>query len=356
MAKNANEITREQWLLECFPEWGTWLLEDIEEEQVKPGTFVSWWLGCTGIWIKTEGDTNLCFDLFSANAKNSHYNIQPHMKGSDFQLARIAGSKEYHANPRNIPHYIDPFKISKLDALLATHDHHDHMDIYSTAAVLKLPDVPFIGPKFSHDKWLAWGVPEDRIIQVKPGDVVSIGDCEIYVLESFDRTALVTAPPLGDIRGRFVDDMDERAVNYLVKTPGGTFYHAGDSHFSDYYLRHGKKFDVDVAVAPFGENPIGITDKMTSSDVLRMAQNLRCKVMIPIHWDIWPTFHCDPYEIKLLYNFKKEMMNYQFKLYLWSPGGKFVYPDDAAKGRHKFPMGFDDAMEEEPNIPAKWFL
>ena len=50
------------------------------------------------------------------------------------------------------------------------------------------------------------------------------------------------------------------------------------------------------------------------------------------------------------------MMDYKFKLYIWAPGGKFVYPDDADKGRYKFPRGFSDAMEQEPNIPAKWFL
>ena len=35
-AKDANQITREQWLLDCFPEWGSWLLEDIDETVVKP--------------------------------------------------------------------------------------------------------------------------------------------------------------------------------------------------------------------------------------------------------------------------------------------------------------------------------
>ncbi|MDU4132904.1 MAG: L-ascorbate 6-phosphate lactonase, partial [Clostridium perfringens] len=46
-----NEITRESWILNTFPEWGTWLNEEIENEVVKPGTFSMWWLGCTGIWL-----------------------------------------------------------------------------------------------------------------------------------------------------------------------------------------------------------------------------------------------------------------------------------------------------------------
>lgn len=49
-----NEITRESWILSSFPEWGTWLNEEIEQEEVAPGTFAMWWLGCTGIWVKSE--------------------------------------------------------------------------------------------------------------------------------------------------------------------------------------------------------------------------------------------------------------------------------------------------------------
>lgn len=48
-------ITRESWILSTFPEWGSWLNEEIEQEQVAPGTFAMWWLGCTGIWLKSEG-------------------------------------------------------------------------------------------------------------------------------------------------------------------------------------------------------------------------------------------------------------------------------------------------------------
>ena len=44
-----DEITRESWIMGTFPEWGTWLNEEIENEEVKPGTVAMWWLGCTGI-------------------------------------------------------------------------------------------------------------------------------------------------------------------------------------------------------------------------------------------------------------------------------------------------------------------
>ena len=65
-----SKITRESWILSTFPEWGTWLNEEIENEKVALGTVAMWWLGCTGIWIKTEGNANLCIDLWVKTGKN----------------------------------------------------------------------------------------------------------------------------------------------------------------------------------------------------------------------------------------------------------------------------------------------
>ena len=35
-------ITRESWILETFPEWGTWLNEEIEAEKVLPNSVAMW--------------------------------------------------------------------------------------------------------------------------------------------------------------------------------------------------------------------------------------------------------------------------------------------------------------------------
>ena len=72
-------------------------------------------------------------------------------------------------------------------------------------------------------------------------------------------------------------------------------------------------------------------DKMTSTDILRMAENLQCKVVVPIHWDVWTNFQADCEEIKLLYDFKKDRNEYKFHPFFWQVGGKYVYPTDKDK-------------------------
>lgn len=69
------------------------------------------------------------------------------------------------------------------------------------------------------DLWIGWGVPKERCIVVKPGDVVKVKDIEIHALDAFDRTALITLPADQKAAGVLPDGMDDRAVNYLFKTP-----------------------------------------------------------------------------------------------------------------------------------------
>ncbi|MHB8963532.1 MAG: L-ascorbate 6-phosphate lactonase [Saccharofermentanales bacterium] len=348
-----NDITREKWILGAFPEWGTWLNEEIDATTVAHSTVAMWWLGCTGIWIKTENDTNIAIDLWFGNGKRSQKN--PNM--DEFhQMRNMTGGRMTQPNLRAAPVVYDPFAVTRVDAVLSTHYHNDHIDPFFAAAVMKncKDNVPFIGPKESVKRWISYGIPADRCITVVPGDNIKIADISIAVLDSFDRTCLVTADK--DIRGTCPDDMDDKAVNYLVQTPGGNIYHSGDSHYSVYYAKHGKDHKIDVAFGSYGENPVGSQDKMTSVDILRMAEALNTKVVIPFHYDVWSNFKADPAEILMLYNFKKNILQYKFKPFIWDVGGKFVYPDDGGKLQYHYRRGFEDCFTDEPNVPFRSML
>lgn len=350
-----SEITREKWILNTFPEWGTWLNEEIEEEVVAPGTFAMWWLGCTGIWVKSEGNTNICIDLWVKSGKRTKANK---LMKDQHQHQRMIGCVALQPNLRNVPVVIDPFKIKSIDALLSTHDHGDHIDENVAAAVLQNSDesVPFIGPKACVELWKSWGVPEERCIVVKPGDSVKIKDIEIIALDSFDRTELVTAPKGVTLKDKMPQKMDDLAVNYLIKTPGGNLYHSGDSHYSNYFAKHGNDYDIDVALGSFGENPRGMTDKLTAEGILRMAECLKTEVVIPIHHDIWTNFQADPKEITTLWNMKKDRLKYGFKPFIWQVGGKFIWPNDKGDMEYHYDRGFHDAFEIEPDLPFKSLL
>ena len=361
-------LTREQWIMNTFPEWGTWLNEEIENEVVEPGNVAMWWLGCTGIWFKTPGGCNITIDFWCGNGKRTHGDGK--MKPGH-QMANMCGARMMQPNLRAVPFVLDPFAVKQVDAVFATHYHQDHMDPNYAAHVIQsgmttvdengneIP-VPFIGPKKSVETWMKWGVPEERCRVVKPGDVIKIKDIEVVVLDSFDRTCLVTTDDTSENREELTGicpmDMDEKAVNYLVKTPGGNIYHSGDSHYSIYFAKHGKDHEVDVAFGSYGENPVGMADKMTSVDILRMAEALRCKVVIPIHYDVWTNFKADTNEINVLYEMKKYRLDYKFHPFIWDVGGKYVYPADKDKREYHYRRGFEDCFVHPQNIPFRSLL
>ncbi len=72
---------------------------------------------------------------------------------------------------------------------MSTHDHGDHIDENVAAAICQNTDesVKFIGPKACVELWRKWGVPEVRLIELKPGDTYKVKDIEIVAMESFDR-------------------------------------------------------------------------------------------------------------------------------------------------------------------------
>ncbi|MCL7653780.1 hypothetical protein M8371_32620, partial [Klebsiella pneumoniae] len=86
------------------------------------------------------------------------------------------GGKEPTAARRPPPFDLAPFAMRQVHAVLATHDHNDHIDVNVAAAVMQncADDVPFIGPQTWVDLWIGGVVPQERCIEGKPGVVLRV--------------------------------------------------------------------------------------------------------------------------------------------------------------------------------------
>ncbi len=327
--KKEREIDRQKWISEVFPEWGDFLNCEIENAKVKPGTFILWWFGACSWFLKTYGGANVLIDNYSGPSIGAAW--EPNTK---IGVLRQTGALKQVWLRLN-PHVIDPFAFKSIDALLTTHNHVDHCDIYTIKALLKTTKCLFIGPQKCCMKFESFGVPKERIIETNVGDSFKIKDLNIKALESSDNTVLSEV----DYRQ---EEMNKAAVNYLLKTKVGTIYHAGDSHYSNMFFKHGKQNKIDLALVAFGDNPDGMTDKMTSYDAYRVAKALKTKVLIPMHYDNWAIVQGDPLELERIVQEKAPWM----KMVIMQWGGNFEFPTDIDIKRYKYPKQEDQFRPE----------
>lgn len=321
-------ITRESWLKECFPEWGTYLNKQIEKTVVKHNTFALWWFGACAFYLKTPGKANLLIDNYSGP---SAYTTLEDGCG----VCRQSGAIRMDWLRLN-PHVIDPWAFKEVDALLSTHVHSDHCDPYTIKPLIQNTRCLFIGPKKSCETFAKLGVPKDRIVELKWGDSYKIKDTKIIATETADYSALFTGKQLPE-------NMEEVSLCYFIKTPAGSVFHNGDSHYANMYYRIGRENDVDVALLNFAHNPPGVVDKTPVYDCYRIAEALRAKVLIPMHYDNWANMgETDPSKLERIVAEEASWI----KTVIMQWGGKFEFPKDVNIKRYKYSQ-YEDRFRPE---------
>jgi L-ascorbate 6-phosphate lactonase len=183
---------------------------------------------------------------------------------------------------RLAPVAFSPERIGFATAVISTHEHNDHCDPNTLRAFATYTEAPFIGPSSSCRKAEASGYPASRIVMVRPGDERSIS-------ESFNITAFPSNDPY-----------EPNAVTFVIRTPRGNIFHGGDTSYFDGFARVGGEFQIDVALLSFGKQ-IPSPERpfyMDAVSVAKAARDLRAKVCVPMHWNLWVEGWDDPGKVK----------------------------------------------------------
>ncbi|WP_135819643.1 MBL fold metallo-hydrolase [Halostella litorea] len=246
-------------------DWGDWLPRAVEDAD--PDTVAVWYLGCNGFVLKGSEGTTVFVDPY-------------------------VGLGDPPRTIRMIPVPFDPADVTEADAVLATHEHTDHVHGPSQGPILERTGATFYAPDDSlavareDEDWGAeYDVADDQFAEVAEGDTFEVGEFTVHVEAAHDPDA--THP-----------------VSYVFEHESGTIFHGGDTKPSDEFDRIGEAYDIDLGILAFGT--VGnVPDKRTrepvrtrwyndENQVVEAASDLRVDRLLPSHWDMWKGLTADP--------------------------------------------------------------
>ena len=165
--------------------------------------------------------------------------------------------------------------LPRIDLVLVSHAHYDHLHKKSLSAVAKGQTII---------------VPEDvgRIVRrCGYGDIVEMKYWDQY---DFDGLS-ITFTPAQHWGARYVHDTHRGFGGFIVTSKEGrSIYHCGDSAYFDGFGEIGNHSVIDVALLPIGayDAPSGREVHMNPEEALTAFQELRAGAMCPMHYGTFP--------------------------------------------------------------------
>lgn len=240
------------------------------------------WIGLTVVlsldsaFHETRKTKPLAVDINSTGNRIipiGHSTVLIQLDGLNIITDPIFSYRILHFSKRYIEPGIPFEKLPKIDAIVISHEHYDHFD----KATLKRFDknVPIV---------VSMGL-KNKVEKLGFEDIREIGWWDSTKLNSVK----ITAVP--------VKHFLSHASGYVIEG-AKTVYFAGDTGLNGYFEEIGRKFNIDAALLPMGAyRPHlafipGLASSMRkthmSPDDVPVAQNqLRAKVVMPIHWGVF---------------------------------------------------------------------
>ena len=185
--------------------------------------------------------------------------------------ARSIGPRRLHPPPLPVE------SLPALDAVVISHDHHDHLDMPSVQNLARTQRALFVTPLGVGAHLRAWGVPASRIVELDWHASTEIGELTL------------TCTPARHYSGRFLSRNNTLWASWVIRGPRHRAYFGGDSGYTGTFA------DIGAAHGPFGLTllPIGAYNKawpdihMNPEEAVQSHTDLNgdtSGVLVPIHW------------------------------------------------------------------------
>ena len=163
--------------------------------------------------------------------------------------------------------------IPEIDCLLISHDHWDHLD-YQTVAALKSKVGRVICPLGVGAYFDYWDYPQEKILEGDWYDRISLGeDITVHVM------------PARHYSGRLLTKNKTLWAGFALETPNRRIFFSGDSGYGPHFARIGEAFQgFDLALLDCGQyDPRWAYIHMTPEEAVQAALDLGVRALIPAH-------------------------------------------------------------------------
>ncbi len=171
-------------------------------------------------------------------------------------------------------------ELPPIDAVLVSHDHHDHMDL-PTLRRLAAAHHPTVFAGLGTAGYLAGkGVPGGRDLDWWQSTEIAPG-------------VSVTAVPARHSSGRGLLDTNRRLwCGFVLTGPSGSVFYAGDTGYGSHFARIAERFPrLRLALLPIGAYyPVWYMhpQHMSPADAVRASLDLGAGTNIPVHFGTFP--------------------------------------------------------------------
>ncbi len=190
---------------------------------------------------------------------------------------------------RRIPPPVDPGRLSDVDLVLCTHEHWDHFDAATVAAVAEAsPQARVVVPAPLTGQALAAGVPAARVLGAVAHEPLKDLPVRVIPVPACHGVDVADAYNFGeDLSGGQV-----RYLGYVVDFAGVRIYHSGDTIWWPGQERVLRDLGVNVALLPInGRDPLreaqNIVGNLDHREAALLAAAADVDLLVPMHWDMF---------------------------------------------------------------------